>query len=46
MTRSAHTCAALVEEICTTLREEVKEMEKTNWLYEANDPLVSTRIKL
>lgn len=31
---------ALVEEMLTALREEVKEMDRTNWLYE--DPAIST----
>ena len=38
--------AALVEEMLTALREEVKEMDRTNWLYEAQDPQVAMRIKI
>ena len=38
--------AALVEEMLSALREEVKEMERTNWLYETQDPQVPMRIKI
>ena len=27
-------------------QEEVKELAKTSWLYEANDPRANTRVKL
>ena len=36
--------AELVEEMLGALREEVKEMDRTNWLYETQDPQVSLRI--
>ena len=38
--------AALVEEMLSALREEVKEMDRTNWLYETQDPNVAMRIKI
>ena len=38
--------AALVEEMLSALREEVKEMDRTNWLYETQDPQVTMRIKI
>ena len=38
--------AALVEEMLSALREEVKEMERTNWVYETQDPHVAMRIKI
>ena len=40
------TCAAIVEEMVRDLKEEVKELAKTSWLYEANDPRANTRVKL
>ena len=36
----------LVEEMLSALREEVKEMERTKWLYEAQDPEVAMRLKV
>ena len=39
-------CAAIVEEMVRDLKEEVKELAKTSWLYEANDPRANTRVKL
>ena len=36
---------AIVEETLTTLREEVKELAKTNWLYEGNVEIAS-RVKI
>lgn len=36
---------ALVEEMLSALREEVKDMERTSWLYESPDPQVAMRIK-
>ena len=36
--------AALVEEMLGALREEVKEMDRTNWLYETQDPQVAMRV--
>ena len=41
-----HRLAALVEEMLNALREEVKEMDRTNWLYETQDPQVGARVKL
>ena len=41
-----HPCAAIVEEMVRDLKEEVKELAKTSWLYEANDPRANTRVKL
>ena len=41
-----HRCAAIVEEMVRDLKEEVKELAKTSWLYEANDPRANTRVKL
>ena len=38
--------AAIVEEMVRDLKEEVKELAKTSWLYEANDPRANTRVKL
>lgn len=37
---------ALVEEMLSALREEVKEMDRTNWLYETVDPHIAMRIKI
>jgi len=37
---------ALVEEMLGALREEVKEMDRTNWLYEVQDPSVTMRISV
>ena len=37
---------ALVEEMLTSLRDEVKEMDRTNWLYETQDPQVAMRVKV
>jgi hypothetical protein len=37
---------AIVEEMVRDLKEEVKELAKTSWLYEANDPRANTRVKL
>ena len=42
----AHRVAALVEEMLSSLREEVKEMDRTNWLYETQDPQVGARVKI
>ena len=36
---------AIVEETLTALREEVKELAKTNWLYEGNVEIAS-RVKI
>jgi hypothetical protein len=36
----------LVEEMVSALREEVKEMDRTKWLYEAQDPEVTMRVKV
>lgn len=33
-------------ETLSHLRDHVKEMEKTNWLYEAGDPQVAARINV
>ena len=41
-----HSPAALVEEMLGALREEVKEMDRTNWLYEVQDPSVTMRVKI
>ena len=41
-----HRLAALVEEMLNALREEVKEMDRTNWLYETQDPQVGARVKI
>ena len=38
--------AAIVEGMVRDLKEEVKELAKTSWLYEANDPRANTRVKL
>ena len=38
--------AALVEEMLNSLREEVKEMERTNWMYETRDPNALQRINV
>ncbi len=37
---------AIVEETLTALREEVKELAKTAWLYEGKDPEIASRIKI
>ena len=48
----AHCCSlsaatAIVEETLTALREEVKEMDRTAWLYDQpSDPRIATRMKL
>ena len=38
--------AALVAEMLGTLREEVKEIAKTDWLYDSNEPQMALRIKV
>lgn len=38
--------AALVEEMLNALREEVKDMDRTNWLYETQDPQIAMRINV
>ena len=30
----------------TSLKDEVKELAQTSWLYEGNDPRANTRVKL
>lgn len=30
----------------SALREEVKEMDRTNWLYESQDPQVAMRVRV
>lgn len=35
---------ALVEEMLSGLRDAVKEMDRDNWLYEAQDPNIGMRI--
>ena len=42
----SQTDKALVEEMLTSLRDEVKEMDRTNWLYETQDPQVAMRVKV
>ena len=37
---------AIASEMVRDLKEEVKELAKTSWLYEANDPRANTRVKL
>ena len=37
---------AKVEEIMVVLRREAEELSNTDWLYESNDPDVTSRIKL
>ena len=38
--------AALVEEMLSALREEVKEMDRNSWFYETQDPQVPMRVKI
>ena len=42
----SQTDKALVEEMLTSLRDEVKEMDRTNWLYETQDPQLAMRVKV
>ena len=44
--RCSDLVAALVEEMLSALREEVKDMDRTNWLYETQDPQVTMRLKI
>ena len=37
---------AIVEETLAALREEVKELQKTQWLYEGNDVNIASRVKI
>ena len=37
---------AIVEETLAALREEVKELAKTSWMYEGNDPDIASRVKI
>eukprot|EP00316_Scyphosphaera_apsteinii_P007138 CAMPEP_0119343558 /NCGR_PEP_ID=MMETSP1333-20130426/106510_1 /TAXON_ID=418940 /ORGANISM="Scyphosphaera apsteinii, Strain RCC1455" /LENGTH=80 /DNA_ID=CAMNT_0007355953 /DNA_START=44 /DNA_END=286 /DNA_ORIENTATION=- len=44
--KTAQNERALVTEMLGSLREEVKEIAKTDWLFETNDPYVASRIKV
>ena len=44
--KTNQTDKALVEEMLGALREEVKEMDRTNWLYDNQDPSVTMRINV